>query len=296
MAMPILIAGMGFLFSERAGVVNIGAEGIMLFGALAGVVGALYLNSAWLGLLAAMLAGLLVAAIFALLTVSLHADQIVVGAGINILAAGLTTTVNRIVFGMNATPPAIPSFHVLPFPDALARISWLGEILSTIFSQNILVYLALFIAPLSQYFLFHTEIGLKIRAVGEYPKACDTVGIDVVRVRYGTILFSGLLGGAAGAYLSLGVLSFFMESMTAGRGFIALAAVVFGKYTPYGVLGAALLFGAGLSLESRLQALGTGIPYQFILMAPYILTILTLAGFVGRNKGPAASGIPYIKE
>jgi simple sugar transport system permease protein len=295
-AMPIMIAALGLVFSERAGIVNIGAEGILLLGSLAGVAGSWYSGSAWIGMLFAMLTGGLVALIFACLTVSLYANQVVAGAAINILALGITTSFNRIIFGVNTAPPKIESFTKIQLPEFVHRIPFAGEGLSTVFSQNILVYITFLLVPVAHFVMFKTELGLNIRGVGEYPKACDTVGINVYKVRYGTIIVSGFFCGAAGAYVSLGLLSFFMENMIAGRGFIALAAVAFGKYTPLGILGASLLFGGGLALESRLQTLGTGVPYQFFLMIPYILTILALVGFVGKNKGPAASGIPYVKE
>jgi simple sugar transport system permease protein len=295
-AMPIMIAALGFVFSERAGVVNIGAEGIMLFGSLAGVLGAWYSGSPWIGLLFAMAAGGLAALIFAFFTISLYANQAVTGAAINILALGITASLNRIVFGVNAAPPKIASFAAIKMPAFIGEIPFVGQGLHTILSQNVLVYLAFLLIPAAHFVLFKTELGLAIRGVGEHPGASEAAGIDVVKIRYGTILVSGLLGGAAGAYVSLGLLSFFMENMIAGRGFIALAALVFGKYTPLGILGASLLFGAGLALESRLQALGTGIPHQFFLMIPYILTILALVVFAGRNRSPAAGGMPYIKE
>jgi simple sugar transport system permease protein len=295
-AMPIMIAALGFVFSERAGVVNIGAEGIMLFGALAGVIGSWYSGNAWVGLLFAMLAGGFAALLFAWLTVSLCANQVVTGAALNILAIGVTTSLNRVVFGVNAAPPRIDSFGAIRPPAFIGGIPFIGQGLLIILSQNILVYAAFLLIPLAHFLMFKTEMGLTIRGVGEHPKACDTVGINVFRIRYGTVIVSGLFGGAAGAYVSLGLLSFFMENMIAGRGFIALAAVVFGKYSPLGIMGASLLFGAGLALESRLQTLGTGIPYQFFLMIPYVLTILALVGFAGKNKGPASGGIPYMKE
>ncbi|MDR1862390.1 MAG: ABC transporter permease [Treponema sp.] len=296
-AMPIMIAALGLVFSERAGVVNIGAEGILLFGSLAGVVASWYSGSAWIGLVFAMLTGGIIALVFAYLTVSLYANQVVVGAAINILALGTTTSLNRIIFGVNAAPPKIASFANIQLPEFIRGIPFIGGGVSTIFSQNILVYSTfLLIIPIAHFVMFKTELGLNIRGVGEHPKACDTVGINVYKIRYGTIIVSGLFCGAAGAYVSLGLLSFFMEDMIAGRGFIALAAVAFGKYTPLGIMGASLLFGGGLALESRLQALGTGIPYQFFLMIPYILTILALVGFAGKNKGPAAGGTPYLKE
>jgi ABC-type uncharacterized transport system permease subunit len=294
-AMPIMIAALGFLFSERAGVVNIGAEGILLFGSLAGVIGSWYSGSVWIGLLFAMLAGGLVALIFAYFTISLYANQVVVGAAINILALGVTTSLNRVIFGLNTAPPKIDSFATIRL-EFLGGIPLIGQGLAVILSQNILVYIAFLLIPAAHFLMFKTELGLNIRGVGEYPKACDTVGINVFKIRYGAIIVSGFFGGAAGAYVSLGLLSFFMENMIAGRGFIALAALVFGRYTPVGILGASLLFGAGLALESRLQALGTGIPHQFFLMIPYILTILALVVFAGKHKSPAAGGTPYIKE
>jgi simple sugar transport system permease protein len=294
--MPIMIAALGLLFSERAGVVNIGAEGILLFGSLAGVVGSWYSGSVWIGLLFAMLTGGVVALIFACLTINLYANQVVVGAAINILALGITTSLNRIIFGVNTAPPKIESFTRIQLPQFINRIPLIGEGLFTIFSQNVLVYIIFLLVPVAHFVMFKTELGLNIRGVGEYPKACDTVGINVYKIRYGTIIVSGFFCGAAGAYVSLGLLSFFMENMIAGRGFIALAAVAFGRYTPLGIVGASLLFGAGLALESRLQTLGTGIPYQFFLMIPYILTLLALVGLGGKNKGPAASGVPYLKE
>jgi simple sugar transport system permease protein len=295
-AMPIMIAALGLVFSERAGVVNIGAEGILLLGSLAGVIGSWYSGSVWIGLLFAMLTGGLTALLFACLTVSLYANQVVTGAALNILALGVTTSFNRIIFGLNTAPPKIESFSRIYLPEFISGIPVIGGGLSTIFSQNILVYITFLLVPLAHFVMFKTDLGLNIRGAGEYPKACDTVGINVYKIRYGTIIVSGLFCGAAGAYVSLGLLSFFMENMIAGRGFIALAAVAFGRYTPLGIMGASLLFGGGLALESRLQTLGTGIPYHFFMMIPYILTILALVGLVGKNKGPAASGVPYVKE
>jgi simple sugar transport system permease protein len=291
-ATPILLAALGLVYGERSGVVNIGAEGMMLTGALAGVAGSYYLGSAWYGALAGMLCGALISLIFAYLTITVKADQVVVGAAINILGLGITTSFARVMFGVNTAPPKIDSFTPVAVP-VLSKIPVIGPVF---FQQNALVYIALLLVPVAYFILFKTDIGLKVRAVGEHPKACDTVGIDVYKVRYGSVLVSGLLSGLAGSYVSLGLLSFFTENMIAGRGFIALAAVIFGKWNPLGALGAALLFGAGDALQFRLQASGTEIPFQFLLMVPYILTILALAGFVGKSQGPAASGVPYSKE
>jgi len=291
-AVPLLLAATGLIFSERAGVVNIGVEGMMLIGSLAGVVGSYFLGSAWLGVLVAILTGIVCGLFFAYLVVSAQADQVVIGAAFNILGLGVTTSFARVIFGVNTAPPPIDSFHPVAIP-VLSKIPVLGPVL---FNQTELVYLALVLVPVAHFILFRTALGLKIRAVGEHPRAADTVGINVYRVRYGACIVGGALAGLAGSYLSLSLLNFFTENMTAGRGFIALAAVIFGKWTPLGTLGATLLFGAGDALQYRLQAANSGIPYQVLLMIPYLLTIAALAGFVGKAIPPAASGKPYSKE
>lgn len=291
-AMPLLLAATGLIFTERAGIVNIGVEGMMLVGSLAGVAGSFFLGNAWLGVLVAMVAGGLLGLFFAYLVVTARADQVVIGTAFNILGLGLTTSFARVIFGVNTAPPQIDSFKPVAIP-VLAKIPILGPVL---FNHSELVYLGLILVPVVHFILFRTTLGLKIRAVGEHPRAADTVGINVFKVRYGACIVGGMLAGLAGSYLSLSLLNFFTENMTAGRGFIALAAVIFGKWTPAGTLGAALLFGAGDALQYRLQAANSGIPYQLLLMIPYILTIAALAGFVGRAVAPAASGQPYEKE
>lgn len=291
-AMPILIAALGLVYSERSGIVNIGAEGIMLIGALAGVTGSFYTGSAWAGVFLAVIVCSLFGLLFAFLTISIRADQIVIGAAFNILGTGLTTTLSRIIFGVNTAPPKIDAFTNIPIP-VLSKIPVIGQAL---FNQNAVTYLIYILIPILHYVLFKTEIGLKIRAVGEHPKACDTVGINVYKIRYGTVIFSAMMAGLAGSFVSLGLLSFFTENMIAGRGFIALATVIFGKYSPLGAVAAALIFGAGYALQFKLQAVGSQVPYQFLLMVPYILTLLALAGFVGKVKSPAASAVPYEKE
>lgn len=292
LAAPILIAALGLVYSERAGIVNIGAEGIMLIGALAGYAGSYYLGSAWGGVLVSLVAGALVGLLFAFLVVTVRANQTVVGAALNIFGSGITIMLNRVIFGVNGTPPAVDTFQAINF-GKLAQIPVIGPIL---FSHNILVYVSLLVLVISHYVLYRTELGLKIRAVGENPKACDTLGINVYRIRYGSVLYSTALCGAAGAYLSLAQVTFFIEGMAAGRGFIALAAVVFGRWNPLGVLAAVLVFGAGEALQIKLQAMQTNIPFQFLQMLPYILTILALVGAVGKSSAPAASGTAYKKE
>lgn len=291
-ATPLILAGMGLVFSSRAGLVNIGVEGMMLVGALSGVAGSWWFGSAWYGALFAMFMAGIISLIFAYLSVTVKADQIVVGAAINILGLGLTTTFARTLFGLNTAPPDIDSFEIIAIP-ILSKIPVLGPAL---FQQNALVYLALILVPIASFIMFKTDIGLKVRAVGEHPRACDTVGINVYLVRYVTIFISGLFSGLAGAYVSLGLLSFFTENMIAGRGYMALAAVVFGKYSPKGILLAGIIFGAAEAIQFRLQAAGTAIPFQFLLMLPYALTVFALAGFVGKSKAPAATAQPYHKD
>ncbi len=292
LATPTLIAGLGLVFSERAGIVNIGTEGLMLIGSLVGVMGSLYTGNVWLGSLIAIAVTVLFAAVFAFFTVIVIADQTVIGTGLNLLASGLTITVNRAVFGANTSPPKIDTFQVVSIP-LLSKIPYLGEMF---FRHQIPIYLAFLLVPLAQFMMFRSNTGLKVRSVGENPKACDTVGINVTKTRFLAILYSGIMAGLAGSFVSMGQLSFFTEGMIAGGGFIALAAVVFGNYTPIGVMLASLVFGASNALMYRLQALSTGIPSQFPLMIPYIITIVSLCFVSRKSNKPAGSAIPYIKE
>ncbi|MEL7608108.1 MAG: ABC transporter permease [Bacillota bacterium] len=290
---PLLIAALGLIYGQRAGVRNIGAEGMMLIGALVGVAGSYYTGNPWIGALLASLAGALTASIFAFLVVTARAYPPVCGTAINLFGLGLSTVLARVIFGMNTTMPEIPSFSRLSVP-VLSGIPFLGPVL---FQQNPLVYVTIIVLPIAHYLLFKTELGLKIRAVGEHPKACDTLGINVYAIRYGTIIFGGFMCGLAGAYVSMALLSFFTENMIAGRGFIALAVVTCGNFNPLGALGAALLFGAGEAVQYRLQAAGTGIPYQFAAMIPYVITLFALSGLIGKPvQPPASSGVPYVKE
>lgn len=291
MAIPVLFGGLGGLYSERSGVVNIGIEGMMLAGALAGVAGSYFTGSPWIGVIFGMVAGGGLALIHAYVTISLRVDQIVSGIAINMLSLGLTSFAFRAMFGITTTPVKVKAFEPLPIP-VLSKLPILGEIL---FQQNILVYLAFLLVPISTFILYRTSIGLSIRSVGEHPKAADTVGINVISLRYKCVLISGLLAGLGGCFLSLGQFNMFVDNMVAGRGFIAVAAVIFGKWNPWGILLASLIFGAADALQIRFQAAGLGIPYQFLLMLPYLITILAMTGLVGKTTPPAASGKPYAK-
>jgi simple sugar transport system permease protein len=292
MATTILLPALGLIIMERSGVVNIGAEGTMLVAALAASIGSLLSGSPWVGFLLGGLAGMSVGALFAFIVVTVKANQIVTGIAFNILALGATTTINRVLFSGRTDVARIAGFVVQPIP-VLASIPILGP---SLFSQMPIVYLALLLVPLLHFFMYRTTLGLKIRAVGEHPEAADTAGVNVQKVRYASIIGGSFLIGLGGGYLSLGILNFFTENMVAGRGFIALAAVIFGKWNPWGALGATLLFGFGDALQIRLQALGSPVPYQFLLMLPYLLTIAALAGFVGKAIPPTASGKPYVKN
>lgn len=291
-ATPTLLAALGIVFSERAGIVNIGTEGMMLIGALAGVLGSFWTGSVWLGALIAMLVTMVFSMVFALFTVVIKADQTIIGTGLNLLASGLTITVSRFVFGASTSPPKIDVYRNLELP-LLSGIPVLGPAL---FNQSLPVYLALLLTPFLHYIMFRTNVGLKLRSVGENPLSCDTVGINVNKVRFMSILFSGALAGLAGTFVSMGQLSFFTEGMIAGGGFIAVAAVVFGNYTPFGVLMASLTFGASKALMTQLQAVSTGVPSQFPLMLPYIITIIALCMMAKKSNKPASSGKPYYKE
>ena len=291
-ALPILIASLGIVISERAGVVNIGCEGMMLTGAFMGVAGSYLFNSALLGVVTAMVSGMLVALLFAVFTINFKANQTVVGIALNILALGFTTTMNRVLFGVDSGVINIKTIPNVSVPGVSA-VPVFGR---SIFGQSLLWYVAVCVMLISIFVVYKTDKGLKIRAVGENPKACATVGIKVNRVRTCTILYSGLLSGLAGAYVSMGQVSFFTENMVSGRGYMALAAVVFGKYNPLGVFGACLIFGMGDSLRYLLQGMGINVSHQILSMLPYIITIIALCGVTGKGSRPMASGVPYEEE
>lgn len=289
-ATPLVFAALGGMFSERSGVVNIGLEGLMLISAFAGVAGAFYSGSAWVGLLFALGAGLIFALIHALMSITFEADQIISGTAINLLALGGTGFLMELVFGRSGTSPRVQGFEPIPIP-VLSDIPVVGR---AFFDQSLLVYLMYAMIPLAYFVVFRTPFGLRLRGTGEAPEAVDTAGVSVARMRYYGVALSGLLAALGGVYLSMGILSAFTEGMTSGRGFIALAALIFGRWNPIGAAGAAFLF--GLAQAFIFQAPQDVIPLEFLQMIPYLLTIVVLAGFGGRAVAPAAIGRPYRKE
>jgi len=291
MATPILLAALGLLLMNRAGLINIGCEGIMLMSAFVAVAATYALHNVWLGMLCAMLVAGLMGALFALLTVTLRANQIVVGVAFNTLGTGLSTVLYRMLFGMDFVSVKEYAFSRVSIPG-LKDIPLIGEAL---FDQMPIVYLAFLLVPVTAYFLFRTPVGLNLRSVGENPRAADTLGIDVYKMRYAATIAGCMLMGMGGAFLSTGLLNSFQEGMTANRGFIALAAVIFGKYKPKGVMLATMLFALGLAVANLLPSIGSNIPYNFVTMIPYLLTVVALAGFVGKVTPPAAAGKPYKK-
>lgn len=289
LAAPLWLTATGETYAERAGLINIGLEGMMLAGAFAGMAVSYFTGNPWLGLLAGMLAGIALAALFGILTIYFYADQIITGAALNLVALGLTGFLFRSIFGVTGAALTVASFPLVDIP-VLKKIPFFGAFLS---GQPILLYLALGVIPLASFVLNRTALGLAIRACGEYPAAADTAGLNVFRLRLGCILFCGMLTGAAGAYLTLAHANTFVEGITAGRGFIALAIVIFGRWQPWGVLFAALFFGCANALQFQFQALGYDVPYQFFLMLPYLLTLLVLLISTNSGHGPAALGKAY---
>lgn len=290
-AVPLLLAAVGEVFAERSGVLNIGIEGMMLFGAFAGFGGAFFAQNAWAGVLTSMAAGMLMAIAFAYVTVTLGADQITAGIALNILGLGLSAFLFRVAFGIEGLPPTAPSFGSAHIPG-LSTLPILGPVL---FQHNPLVYLTVVLTVAAHIVLFHTTFGLRVRAAGEVPAAVDAAGVNIQKVRYAAVLIGGATAGLAGAFLSLGYLNVFSEDMVAGRGFIALAVVIFGNWTPGGAVGASVLFGLAEAVQLRLQALGFHLPYQLLLMIPYVLTVLVMVGVVRRSTPPAALALPYMR-
>jgi general nucleoside transport system permease protein len=284
-ATPLLLAATGELVVERAGVINLGLEGAMLSGALASAIGAVH-GGPWVGLLAGLAAGLLVAGVFALVTVVGRAQQIIAGTAVTLGAIGVTGVVYRSAFGVTGPGLSVPTFPAIRMP-AVSSIPILGPALS---DQSILTYLSWIAVPIAGLVLFRTWWGLALRASGESAAAAVASGVPVKRVRAAAILAGGVMGGAAGASLVLGQVGTFAENMTAGRGFIAIAIVVLGRWQPVGVLLASLLFGAAGALQFAFQAGGLTVPYQLVLAMPYGLALLALAGAWGRSRAPAGLG------
>ena len=295
-AAPLAFAAMGGIFSERSGVVNIGLEGMMLAGAFFGIVVVAETGQWELGVLGAMAAGGVLALIHAFFSIHLRADQIISGFAVNFLALGITGYLFRSIYSTQGTPELeerIPNVHLPLIED----IPFFGDVFGNL---NLMIWLMFAVVVLSFIVLFKTPLGLRIRSVGEHPRAADTVGISVFKIRYAAVVLSGVLAGLGGAYLSFGTGNAFNENMTAGRGYIALAAVIFGNWRPFGAFGACVLFGFSSALALRLQGsplLPTDLASANLLSTlPYVLTLVVLVGVIGRSRGPAAAGRPYVKQ
>lgn len=292
-SVPITLGALSAILCERAGVVNIAVEGMMITAALvAAICGSVY--GLWMGMLAAIIAGGLTAVVHAILSIKYKIDQVISGTIINITTIGLTSYIVTKILQNKELQYLNNSgfFQPIQLP-VLSKIPFLGPIF---FSHNIYIYFMYILIILLTIVLFYTKWGLRLRSVGEHPKAADTLGINVFRIRYIAVILGGMLSGFAGSFFVLGSIGYFEQAMTAGRGFISLAAMIFGKWTPVGSFGAGLLFGFAESLATNLSILNFPVPSELLLMLPYVLTMVVLAGVVGRSRGPAAAGVPYEKE
>jgi ABC-type uncharacterized transport system permease subunit len=290
-ATPLLFAALGGVVCERSGVINVGLEGMMLTGCFFGILGADVLGSWVLGLLVAMLAGGLLALVHAVFSIHLRANQIVSGMGINFIALGITGYWFTQKYGPNGTPTNISVVPNIKLP-LIQHVGFFG---AAIGDENLMTWLGLLLVPGLTFFLFRTVWGLRLRSVGEKPRAADTVGLPVLRIRYAAVVASGMLAALGGAYLSVGFVGSFSNGMTEGRGFIALAAMIFGKWKPWGALWATLLFGFANALADRLSQPNPTLGTLFEAL-PYVLTLVAVAGVIGRSRAPAADGIPYVRE
>jgi ABC-type uncharacterized transport system permease subunit len=290
-ATPLLWAALGGIICERSGVINIALEGMMLMGAYFGIWGADVFGSWVIGILVAIVAGGLLALVHAVFSIHLRANQVVSGTGINFLALGITGYFFIAHYGSNGTPSGISQVPNVKLP-LIKHVGFFGNAIG---DANLLTWIALLLVPALSFFLFRTRWGLRLRAVGEKPRAADTVGLSVIRTRYLAVVVSGMLAALGGAYLSVAFVGSFNQNMTEGRGFIALAAVIFGKWRPGGALMATLLFGFASALADRLPTFSQSLGTLFQAL-PYLLTLVAVAGIVGRSRPPASIGIPYVKE
>ena len=291
-AVPITFGALSGVLCERAGVVNIAIEGMLLSGAFAAAIVSSATGNNWFGVIGAVIAGGLLAFVLAILSIRYRVNQIIAGTVINLFAVGLTSFISTRVLSQNKELNIPPRFDPIVVP-VLSDIPIIGPVF---FSGNFFTYALFALIIVIHFALFYTRYGLRVRAVGEHPRAADTVGINVQFTRYRNVIFGGMVAGLGGAYFTIGSTGAFEREMTGGRGFIGLAAMIFGGWTPIGAFLASLVFGFADALQSRLSILGSPVPSEFLLMVPYITTIVVVAGLVGRVRMPAADGTPYTKE
>ncbi len=293
LAAPLLIAALGEMYAERSGVLNIGIEGMMLAGAWGGFVAAHFSKNLWFGLLMAILTGLLLGLLNGLLAITFKVNQVVSGIAINILTAGMTMYLYRVIFGIPLLPITIKPFQRVPVP-VLSSIPYLGAIF---FNHNVMVYLAFLLVPVAHYILYKTSFGLEIRSVGEKPEVVDSAGINVFRRRYTGMLISSGMAGLGGAFYSLAYLNIFSNNIISGRGFIAFSAVIFGGWHPVRIMLATLIFGIADALATRFLTTGIKIiPYELLLASPYIVTIIATLLLSRTSVAPGSLSVPYEKE
>lgn len=290
LSVPLIFGAMAGVVSERSGVINIAIEGQLLFGAFASGVLASLTHQKWLGLLIAPVAGMLVSLLLATFAIKFGIDQVILGFVLNVLVIGITGFLyQRLLVPYQSTWNSGSGLSPLPIP-ILSKIPLIGPIL---FEQTVIVYLMYVIVTIINIALFKSKWGLRMRAVGEHPTAAESVGINVNKIRFRNVVLGGAIAGLGGAYFTLGAVGIFSRQMTAGAGFIALAALIFGKWSPLGAVAAALIFGFASNVESVLSIIGTPIPSEFMLMVPYVATVIAVSGIVGRVRAPAADGVPY---
>lgn len=292
MATPILIVALAELYSERAGLVNIGLDGIMAFGSLAGFLICYITGNPYLGILAGALGGILINMIYAFCTIHLCGQQIVYGMAINIFAPAVASFIYKIYFGINSSLVQATLMKEIPIPF-ISKIPVIGPVL---FRHTPAVYFVYLMVPITYVFFTKTRAGLNYKAVGEFPKAAESLGIHVIRQKYIACIICGMLAGIGGAYLTTCYISTYSDGVVSGRGFIALSAVIFGRWMPGGILFAALLFGFSDALQLRLQVMSANTPYQLLAMIPYLCTLFALAFFGIKKAGPKSNGKPYLRE